>query len=255
MAVVTGASSGIGRETAILLAKRGCRTILIARRTERIAALAAELSQHAPTFAVTLDLAQAESIEPAMNTLIAQHGPVDILINNAGAGICSPMLNQPLSAHQLLMQVHYFAAVAIIQRVLPSMLERKKGHIINIASISTKMGPCGHAAYSAAKCALVSLTQSMAGDYAGRGVHFSYVNPGVIRTEFFDNPGYEGMMAQVKTHGIAADRMARGIVKLLDRPRLELCLPMHYRLLDAIKAISPGLAHRIVAKNSRPRIS
>jgi short-subunit dehydrogenase len=255
LALITGASSGIGRETATLLARRGCRTILIARRSDRIAALAAELSRHAPSSAVTLDLAEADTIEPVMNTLLAQHGPIEILINNAGGGICSPMLDQPLSAHHLMMQVHYFAAVAMIQRMLPSMLERKRGHVINVASISTKMGPCGHAAYAAAKCAVVSLTQTLAGDYAGRGVHFSYVNPGIVRTEFFDNPGYEGMIPQVKTHGIAPLRVARGIVKLLDHPRLELCVPRHYRALDAIKAISPRLAHWIVARNSRARIT
>jgi short-subunit dehydrogenase len=254
LAVVTGASSGIGKETAVLLAQRGVRTVLIARRTERLITLAAELSKQAPSSAVTLDLGDAAAIEPAMREITAAHGPVDILINNAGAGMCTPMLDLSLTAHQALMQVNYFAAVALIHQVLPGMLERRRGHIINIASIATKMGPCGHAAYAAAKCALVSLTQSLAGDYAGSGVHFSYVNPGIVRTEFFDNPGYEGMLAQVQTHGIAPQRVARGIVKLLDKPRLELCVPRHYRVLDAIKALSPGLAHRIVTANSRARV-
>ena len=253
LAVVTGASSGIGAATATLLAQRGYRTILIARRTERIAALAQQLSSQARSVALTLDLEQPDLLEPAMRGILAEHGPIDLLINNAGGNTLCPTLDLPMDAHQRLMQVHYFAPLALIRATLPGMLERRRGHVINITSIATKMGPWGHGAYAAAKSALVSLTQSLAAEYGDQGVRFSYVKPGVVKTEFFDGPGYKQMSQQVETHGISADVVARKIVGLLDRPRLELCVPRHYRVLDWIKAIHPGLAHALVTRNSRPR--
>ncbi len=253
LALITGASSGIGEATAVLLARRGYRTLLVARRTERITALAQRLSQHAPSTPITLDLEQADLAEPTMRKLLDEHGPVDVLINNAGGNTLQPALDLPMQDHVRLMQVHYFAPLALIRATLPAMLERQRGHVINIASIATKMGPWGHGAYAAAKCALVSLTQTLAAEYGGRGVHFSYVNPGVVRTAFFESPGYEQISHQVANHGIAAETVARKIVGLLDRPRLELCVPRHYRILDWIKAIHPSLAHALVTRNSRPR--
>jgi len=253
LAVITGASSGIGRAVAVKLALRGYRTLLIARRTALLDELAAELSHHAPSVALTLGLHEPDAIEPAMKTLLETHGPVDVLINNAGDSVCSPMLEQPMDLHRRLMQVHYFAAVTMIRAALPSMLERKRGHIINIASIAAKMGPYGHAAYAAAKAALISLTQTLAADYQHSGVNFSYVNPGIVRTEFFSNPGYETLGHQVAKRGIPAERIATGVLKLIDKPKLELCIPRLYRIIDWFKAISPGWAHRIVAKGSRPR--
>lgn len=252
LAIITGASSGIGLSTAKLLAEQGYRTLLIARRADRIEALAAELSPKARSIALPLDLEDAAILEPSITQALQEHGPADVLINNAGHSICKPMLWQTLEDHRRIMQVHYFAAVQMIQATLPIMLDRQRGHIINVASIATKMGPWGHAAYAAAKCALVSLTQTMAADYAGRGVHFSYVNPGLVRTEFFDNPGYESIAPQVDKRGIPPEKVAQGICNLIHKPKLELCIPRHYRILDWFKAASPGWAHRIVTKGSTP---
>jgi len=253
LAIVTGASSGIGKATATALAHAGYRTLLIARREDRLRELAAQLSQHQLSVALPLDLEDAAIIEETIANALSVHGPADVLINNAGASICKPMLWQSMEDHHRIMQVHYFAAVQMIHATLPVMLDRGKGHLINIASMSTKMGPWGHSAYAAAKCALVSLTQTMAMDYAGKGVHFSYVNPGLVQTEFFDNPGYEVLEPILKKRGIPPEKVAKAIVKLLKKPRLEVCIPRLYRILDLFKAISPQWAHRIVAKGSKPQ--
>ena len=148
------------------------------------------------------------------------------------------------------MEVNYFASVATLRAVLPGMLERRRGHVINIASMATKMGPWGHAGYAAAKAALVSLTQTLAAEHHGEGVHFSYVNPGIVDTEYFDELG--GLAERVRRWRISPDVAADRIVALLDRPRLELCIPAHYRLIDVLKALHPSLAHRIVRSQSRP---
>ena len=253
LALVTGASSGIGRHVAAQLAGRGYRTILIARRRDRLEALARELSQLAPAIVAPLDLADADTIEPAVNTLLDEHGPPHVLVNNAGYGLYRQFLDCSLDEHRRLMQVNYFAAVSMIRAVLPRMLQAGRGHVINIASIATKTGPWGHGGYAAAKSALVTLTQTLAAEHESAGVHFSYVNPGMVATEFFDAPEYAALAKRYRHRAIAADHVARKIVRLLDRPRLELCIPRHYRVLDWLAALSPGLLARLVGTASRPK--
>ena len=253
LAIVTGASSGIGHAVATLLASRRYRTILIARRAERLRQLASELASHAPSVAVPLDLSDTDAVGPVAAALVAEHGPVDVLVNNAGRGLLKPFLDQSPEELDWMMRVHYFAAAALIRAVLPGMLERRQGHVINIGSIATKIGPWGHAAYTAAKSALVSLTQTLAVEYSRDGVHFSYVNPGVIRTEFFDEPSYASMASKVSRHGLSAEAAARRIVSLLDRPRPELVIPRYYRVIDWLNVLCPPLVRHVIARQSRPR--
>lgn len=252
LAIVTGASSGIGREIALRLARRGYRTAIIARRVQRIEELARELSAYAPSEPLPLDLSQPEGIEPAIAGLLARLGPAEVLVNNAGAGQYARFLDTSPQTERALMQVHYFSAAAMIRAVLPGMLRRRHGHVINIASISSKMGPWGHSTYASAKAAIVSLTQTLAAEHAADGVHFSYVNPGIVATEFFNDPHLASVAERNASRHLAPAAVAEAVVRLLDRPRLELCIPRHYRLLDWINALSPTLAHWLVARESRP---
>jgi short-subunit dehydrogenase len=251
LALITGASSGIGARVAERLAARGMRTLLVARRIERLDELAARLSVHAPSVAVELDLSRADAVEPEIARLLREHGPADVVVNNAGYGRYGRFLEHEPADHRRLMEVNYFAAVAVIRAVLPAMMSRRRGHVINIASMSTKMGPWGHAGYAAAKAALVSLTQTLAAEHHGEGVHFSYVNPGIVDTEYFDE--LKALAERVRRWKISPDVAADRIVGLLDAPRLELCIPGHYRFLDVLKALHPALAHGIVRRQSRPR--
>ncbi len=244
-AIITGASSGIGRELAIELAKREYELLLIARRGEKLRELKNWLKT--PIETLTLDLADPQAIAQALPTI----GHADVLIHNAGFGDNRPVLEQSDDVAHTLMQVHYFAGLTLMRHVLPGMLERKRGHIINIASIATKWGPGGHGAYAAAKCALIAMTQSLAVEHDDSPVHFSYVNPGLVRTEFFQHPTYRPLANTLAKRGLPADRVARRIAKLLDKPQLELCIPRHYRLTDLIRAISPRLLHRIVCRESQ----
>jgi short-subunit dehydrogenase len=251
-ALVTGASSGIGRATAIALVRRGFRLILVARREDRLRTLADQFNGTAPATVIPLDLSDADATKAGVATVLERHGPVQVLVNNAGFGIYRPFLDLDDEAVRDFMQVHYFSAVELIRALLPGMLERGSGHVINVASIATKVGPWGHSGYAASKSALAALTQSLACEYADRGVHFSCVNPGIVQSAFFDAPSYKGMCPTVQRRGISSDVVARRIVSLLDRPRIELCIPAHYRAIDWVRALSPAWAQRIVARSSRP---
>jgi short-subunit dehydrogenase len=253
VALVTGASSGIGREVAILLARRGYRLVLTARRAERLKELAAALPPDAVEAVLPCDLACAGELEALAARLSARgEGGVEVLVNNAGFGLYRPFLSHSTEDFRRLMEVHYFAAVSTIRAVLPGMVERRRGQVINIASIAIKMGPWGHAGYAASKSALATLTQTLAAEYRGTGVRFSYVNPGIVETEYFEHPSYESLKPRVRRHAVSAGYAARKIVSLLDHPRLELCIPAHYRVMDWFKALSPALTHLLVSRQSRP---
>jgi hypothetical protein len=127
LAMITGASSGIGGELALLLARRGVRTILIARRPQRLEDLAAECSRYASSYAAPVALGDALTLTPSIEALLASHGTPDVLLNNAGYGLYRPFLEHTLADHWQLMQVNYFAAVIVVASVLPGMLERGSG--------------------------------------------------------------------------------------------------------------------------------
>lgn len=251
-AIITGASSGIGRALALRLAKRGYRLVLIARGEAKLREAAKQIGSQTSCDVVPMDLADAGMVQAKAGELASGYGPVRVLVNNGGGGVYEPFMEIDEAAVRQLMQVHYFAAATLMRAVLPGMLEAGTGRIVNVASIAAEVGPWGHGPYAAAKAALIALTQSLAAEYSEKDVRFSYVSPGVIKTAFFDGPGYERMAQTVEQHGIKADRVARAIEKMIDHPKLAVTVPGSYRFLSLIKAISPSLAHRLVAKNSRP---
>lgn len=252
LAVVTGASSGIGQASARLLARAGRPTVVVARRHDALNDLVRELSVHAPSTALAVDVCDHGATKAAFAQILREQGPVRVLVNCAGAGMYRPFLEQEPADLRSLMDLHYFAAVTAIRAVLPGMLEQKKGHVVNIGSMSTKMGPWGHSGYTAAKAAVTALTQTLAADYAKSGVHFSVVHPGIVDTPYFDAPGLRPLRRRLERHLITPERVAQAVVRLIDRPRLEVCVPGHYRIVDAIRAVHPQLLHRLVAARSRP---
>jgi len=256
-AIVTGASSGMGRCVALELSQRGWSTVLIARRGHLLSELSDQLSKTNRTSSVFLeqDLARTPEIVPAAEAFLTRHGiEPRVLINNAGFGLYRAFVEHRADDHEGLWRVNYLAAAEMIRCVLPGMLGRRAGHVINIASMSTKVGPWGHAGYAASKAALVSLTQTLAAEHPARrcGVHFSFVNPGIVSTNYFNSESFRTLWPRVKHRAIPPELVARKVAGLLDRPRLEICVPWYYRAIHLIDALSPALAHRIVAHESKP---
>lgn len=258
LAIVTGASSGIGAAIARALAARGWRTALLARRAELLESLAHELTPLAPSAAFPVDLDDLDSIEPTIERVTRALGPPRALVNNAGFGLYKPFLDHSIAEHERLMRVNYFAPLRLIRATVPHLLAREpdhdgaRGSVVNISSMSVKMGPWGHSGYTAAKAALRTLTHTLDAEHAPRGVRFSAVFPGIVDTAYFHAGDYPSLLRRVRRHVIAPGVVAGAVVRLLDRPRLETCVPGHYRALDLIAAVSPALAHRIVARQSRP---
>lgn len=183
---ITGASSGIGAAAARALARRGAKVLLIARRQEELDQLVAEIRQAGgEAQAYSADLAQSDEVEAVADRLLADHPRIDVLINNAGRSIrrgITDSLDRPHDFERT-MALNYHAAVRLCLRLLPAMLERDDGQIINVSSQSTQLPMPRFSAYVASKSALEGFSRSIAAELAGTGVAVTIVNYPLVRTE------------------------------------------------------------------------
>lgn len=251
-AAVTGASSGIGRAIAIELARNGWATLLIARRGEKLEALARRLCLWAPSRALPTDLHDAGELERLAAILEAHEPAVSLLVNGAGFGRYDATIRQEDQFERHL-RVNLLAAHRLICATLPRMREAGGGRIVNICSMSAYMGPWGHSGYAASKAALRSFTESLAAECHGAPVRVIGVYPGIVDTPWFDQPTMSRLWPRVRRRAIGPDRVARAVLRAIERPRLAVFVPWGYRLLPLIAGISPGAAMRLVRAGSMPR--
>jgi len=184
VAVITGASSGIGLELAKQLARKGTRVGLVARRREQLEALAAEITAAGGTAAIAAaDVAERDAVNAAVRELETKLGPPDLLIANAGVG--APTRIEPdvnLADLEKMYRVNVFGVMYAIEAVLPGMLARKKGHIAAVSSLGAYKGLPGEWGYTSSKAALNNIMEGLRIQLRGRGVSVTTICPGFIRT-------------------------------------------------------------------------
>ncbi len=183
--VVTGASSGIGRATALKLGGAGARVVIVARGEEKLEATREAIEAAGGTAsAYSADLADLEQCEALAGQVLADHGQVDILVNNAGRSIRRSVEHSLDRFHdfQRLMQLNYFGALRLTLSLLPAMAERGQGQVINISSIGVLSNAPRFSGYVASKAALDAFTRCAASEYADTGVHFTTINMPLVRT-------------------------------------------------------------------------
>jgi len=184
-AIITGASSGIGRETARLFARQGIRLILCGRREERLQRLEEELSRLTEVMYLSFDIREKEEIQAAISSLPDAFSHVDILINNAGnAHGLDPIQEGSIDDWEAMIDINVKGLLYMTRFVLPGMVERGHGHVVNIGSIAGKEAYPGGNVYVATKFAVDGLTRAMRQDLLGTGVKVSAVHPGLVHTEF-----------------------------------------------------------------------
>jgi len=175
--VVTGASSGIGRHTALLLARKGASVWAVARDMKRLEALAAQQDRITPFRCdVSSDADRAALVEAA--------GPVDVLVNNAGLGYSGMVETMPAFEVRRLFEINVLGVIDLTQRVLPGMLARKRGHIVNVSSVAGYVATPPLTVYAATKFAVNGFTDGLRRELAGRGVSVALINPGPVNTEW-----------------------------------------------------------------------
>lgn len=180
-ALVTGASSGIGKETARLFAEKGFQVLAVARRKERLEELAQENPNIEPK---PLDLSNAEALEDFCQKLLNTKEPVSVLINDAGFSIRGVLEDVPLSSIRALFEVNFFALIRLTQACLPGMRRQRKGTIVNLSSIVGKFPFPTSGPYAATKHALEAISDALRHEVRPFGIRVITIRPGVIATEF-----------------------------------------------------------------------
>lgn len=223
--VVTGASAGIGRAIAKAFAHAGADLTLVARSEDKLHQLAAEVATR--THVVACDLSDAATATAWLPGAEAALGPVDVLVNNAGAQIIGPTAEADLAAAERLLVLDLHVPLRLTRTVLPGMLARRQGTIVDVASMAALAPTPGMTWYNAAKAGLAGASEALRGELRGQGVHVVTVYPGIIPTDM-GNAGltkYEGSrMLNLQPHG-DVDVLARLIVRAVARRRARVIYP------------------------------
>lgn len=221
VAVVTGASSGIGEATARALVRAGVRVVVAARSAERLQKLAAELNADATNeprvLAVPTDVSDRQAVLRMVGQAIGTWGRVDILVSNAGYGMYAPLAEASLDAMRHLMDVNYFGALNCVQAVAPHMKSQHKGTIVLVSSIVGKHINPFQGAYCATKYALFAAADTLRVELAPFGIRVLTSAPGVTRTEFQSNAVRERVEppSRAGMRGVGPDRVAASIVRAI----------------------------------------
>jgi len=183
MALVTGASQGIGRTCALRLAKDGATVAVAARNQERLNELVGEITAAGGNAAaLTLDVRDEEQVKSVIKAAIAQFGKIDILVNNAGITRDQLVMRMKRADWDAVLETNLTSAYLCIQQVIGSMLKQRWGRIINITSVFGQMGQAGQANYAASKAGLIGLTMAIAREVGSRNITCNAVAPGFIET-------------------------------------------------------------------------
>lgn len=187
IALVTGASSGIGYITALAFAKRGATIVGVARREDRLARLIDECRPHSPeSWSITGDLGDRAVAEKVVADTLARHGRLDVLVNNAAISKHKQIYHTSADEADHVMRVNFMSCVWTTFAAIPAMLRQGGGSIVNISSFAAKVSPPRESLYAASKAAMNSFTEGLWLDLAGSNIHVALVIPGAIDTEIWD---------------------------------------------------------------------
>jgi short-subunit dehydrogenase len=249
VAVITGASSGIGRAAALALAREGVQVVLGARRMDRLRE-AAETIQRAggKARALRTDVTEPGEVGRLVDEAVAAFGRLDILVNNAGLGYFGPLESMPREEIRHLFEVNVMGTIHGIQAAVPVMRSQRSGHIINISSVLGKRATPGSAVYAATKFAQVALTESLRLELADAGIDVSVICPVTTTTEFFAVATARSPMKHDPAGPVySAEQVAEIIVRCARRPRAEVIIYPPVRLMVVLNAVWPGLMDRVLA--------
>lgn len=249
VALVTGASSGIGRAVALELAGRGARLLVHGRDRERVDEVCA-LTGGRPLQADLVDGLERERLAAQA---LAAHGRVDVLVANAGVGWAGPFTGMSADDVERVLQVDLVAAVDLTRMLLPAMVGRRSGALCFVSSVAGRAPVAGEAVYSAAKAGLDAFAESLRAEARGSGVQVGVVVPGVVDTRFFARRGQAYDRAVPRP--VAAEAVAAAVVRCLVEGSAEVWAPRWLRAAPAVRAVAPSSYRRLAGRfGGRQRI-
>jgi short-subunit dehydrogenase len=232
VAIVTGASSGIGAATARELGRRDAAVVLAARRVDELEAHAQAIRDTGgKALAIPTDVADSTEVTRLVRRTIAAYGRVDVIVNNAGAGWLRPLVSSPPDAVVDLIHVNLLGAMLLTRAVLPGMLQRRRGAVISVGSLSGRVAM--EPVYSATKYGLRGFSLALRRQLAGSGVSVSLVSPGNINT---------AMTSHLEARMPEPEVVASKIADLVRDPRRELVFPRRHYSIAWLEQVVPGVA-------------
>lgn len=238
VAIVTGASSGIGRATALALARKGARVALAARNVPALEALAVEIEQLGQAALVCpTDVTRPEEIHALIGKVLNAWGRVDVLVASSGQYIRCPIRELSLPVVEQSLKVNFYGTVSVVLGVLPEMLARRRGHVVLVSSMDARLALPLDTPYTAAKAALLGFGDTLRKELHGSGVGVTSVLPGRV-----DTPMIAGLKFHPLSAKISPEMVAQAILRAIERKHPVVVLPPQAGLLWLVNTLSPTLA-------------
>ena len=241
IAVVTGASSGIGAEIARVLSRTGYRCVLLARREDRLRALAAEIDGEYELCNVT----DRAAVESTATRVLERHPALALLVNNAGVPARATFLDgDPVPA----LETNYLGSVWCLRAFLPGLEAGAPSHVVNMVSVAGTVTLPRSGPYSASKYAQLAFSRATAVELRARGIHVHTVKPGFVETEGFPQSWLPGPAQRLV---IGPERVAEHVLDSIERGRGETTVPRYYAVAGLVQALAPNLLARLLARPGR----
>jgi NADP-dependent 3-hydroxy acid dehydrogenase YdfG len=256
VAVITGASSGIGCATALALARDGCTAVVVARRADRLDEVARAIQDNGGhALAVTGDVTSADDMTRAVADTVQRFGRLDVMVCNAGIGYHGALDDTPLDHIRRVVEVNLIGTLYAARAALVAMRRQGHGHIIAVSSIVGRRGVAGSAVYGATKAAQVALIESLRTEFVGTPFRASVVLPVSTVTEFRDAIARDfGYRATGHGPTQSAETVADAIVRCVIRPRPEVYPFGSAKWLSVLSVVAPRTADRFVRRFGRKRL-
>ncbi len=257
--LITGASSGIGRECAYLFAQEGASIILVARSKDKLKSIQEDLEKRYKEefYSIICDVSDNEQVLSMSKEVLSKFNYIDILVNNAGFAIFNKVIESSICDIESQIRTNLLGAIYCIKAFLPRMLERNKGHIVNVASLGGSIAIPYLASYCASKFGLLGFSQALYHELHKTNVRITVVSPITVKTDFFSNDSFKNTNINLK-FALSAKTVAKAILRAANSKRLEITVPFYARgavwLVQTFPYISNPIIRNIfmrMKKNSK----
>ena len=256
--LVTGASSGIGRQVSLDFSGHGARSIiLVARSRSKLEDLEKTISRNfnIKTIIYPCDVSKKSEVEQMGREILDRCGHVDILVNNAGFGLYGKVQNQSIEQIESVTFTNYLGVVYCTKVFLDSMIARKSGHIVNLASVAASFGVAGLSAYCASKYAVLGFSESLSQELHGTGVGLTVVSPMGVKTNFFNNSSFGGRIPNYSGFMLKTNTVSNAVLAAANSHRLEIIVPFYMRAGVWLKHTIPFLINPMIGFLFRRELS
>ena len=250
--LVTGASSGIGRSTVLDFAELQVKAvILVSRNKERISKVSSEIAHKCETMIFSCDVSNKSAVSKMAEDVLAVYDHVDILVNNAGIGMLGKVADQSIEEIEQITKTNYLGMIYCTKVFLNSMLRKKSGHIINVASLAASFGIPGLAAYCGSKFAILGFSESLKHELHGTGIRVTVVSPIGVKTNFFQHPSFGNKFKNKERFYLDPHSVSKAIIRASTSNRLEIVVPFYMRGGIWLKNTIPYIVNPVVGASFR----